>query len=1303
MRAVLPGKPQATLQAISTAQWEGRRLVTYISGAALVVLTAADQILQTIYHDDVDELGAVTIDEASGKIATCTPSTIYIYRPYGIEEGALQWSLQCPLALDSATDAIRTLSWGTGEELLVGSGSLTLFATKHAEKSVWSRTLANPVKVAQYSADAGLIASTGCYDPLLKIWRRLSFGADDVRFDATYLSHPAVVTGIHWRRPFDREQVVENILYTFCADHVLRIWAPMDPHGLQILQLWAQVDLQASIQPRIPTPRDAPTPRYACIIDGRDFIAATERAVHGAPPGVTENPALDHLVDVARRNPEVCLVLDERGHMCAWGLENVGSRVRQTDQIFNIAHVEGVHLDWRHPLPASEAYVQLINFCDPAPGGEFTVLAHHFDGRIEWLEARADALFDPSPGPDRLTSVAVWSGHAAAVEKIDRTAFGDALIARTSTHENVVWRQTARKASTTLVKQSEFFESEPIRKMCLLDEGRLVALLHAHHLHLWDTRTATALRLARCPYAVEGQPLCLFSLPVTDASPGVAYLATITSAMKGVAWEVQRGENVVVHGVADEPGAALRIRELNSFDLGTDGDLAFVLPVDPAGSIPSISGLMDVFARDVAVSCSQHGVLKTWTAKVDGPGSVVEWLPTSTVETGVVYPSLGSGSSIRKAALVDAPRTGLTIWDTRGAELEFDQRFREQDLIQDLDWTSTPDGQSILAVGFPHRVLLLSQLRYRYIDAGPAWASIRAISIRDATPHPIGDSVWLGNGSLVIGAGNQMLVYDKTVDRHDPFVTELQLPYHHLSDDLFDVVTYLNGPLPAFHPQFLSQCILQGKLLLVQSILVRLDQSLKFYIDGEHLDSLIGLSPDAFYLPAEEDPHARRPLSDADELEWTEETATHLSEQLTRTRLPHLSSHEQLQLADLVQCCATLETHRRSLDDNACRFLLFFRSHMIRRGAAGGEATPLPWRDIVWALHSGSQDILVDLVWRQFQGKMVWEQARESGMCMWVADVTALRAQVEILARNQYTQTDEKNPVDCSLFYLALRKKNVLVGLWRMAGWHREQRSTQKLLANNFSDPRWKTAALKNAYVLLGRHRFEYAAAFFLLADALKDAVGVCVTHLGDVQLAITIARVYGGDDHPVLHALLEDTMLPQAAVDGNRWLATWAFWMLGRREQAVRALVSPIHTLLASPASPTLHAKSFRANDPALVVLYQQLRQKTLQALRGAARISPRDEWDFVFHHARLYDRMGCDLLALDLVRNWEFLPHPLVERVLQDPIPDPRAMLRRSSLVIADPPRPQLPAEMKSGGVKAPQGFEEPDASSLLDSFGF
>ena len=221
------------------------------------------------------------------------------------------------------------------------------------------------------------------------------------------------------------------------------------------------------------------------------------------------------------------------------------------------------------------------------------------------------------------------------------------------------------------------------------------------------------------------------------------------------------------------------------------------------------------------------------------------------------------------------------------------------------------------------------------------------------------------------------------------------------------------------------------------------------------------------------------------------------------------------------------------------------------------------WREISWAYHSESQDILLDFVTKQHggggRGPMLWADARESGVFMWLTDNNAVRAQFEAIARNEYTKGDDlKNPVDCSLFYLALKKKTVLQGLWRMASWNREQGATMRFLANNFDDPKWKTAALKNAYALMSKRRFAYAAAFFLLADALGDAVNVCLNQLKDLQLAIAIARVYEGGDKPgpVLRKLLEEEALTIAAQEGNRWLASWAFWMLHRRDMAVRALI---------------------------------------------------------------------------------------------------------------------------------------------------
>lgn len=43
----------------------------------------------------------------------------------------------------------------------------------------------------------------------------------------------------------------------------------------------------------------------------------------------------------------------------------------------------------------------------------------------------------------------------------------------------------------------------------------------------------------------------------------------------------------------------------------------------------------------------------------------------------------------------------------------------------------------------------------------------------------------------------------------------------------------------------------------------------------------------------------------------------------------------------------------------------------------------------------------------------------------------------------------------------------------------------------DFATEKWTKAAMKNAFVLMSKQRFHHAAAFFLLAGSLKDAIQV--------------------------------------------------------------------------------------------------------------------------------------------------------------------------------------------------------------------
>lgn len=295
-----------------------------------------------------------------------------------------------------------------------------------------------------------------------------------------------------------------------------------------------------------------------------------------------------------------------------------------------------------------------------------------------------------------------------------------------------------------------------------------------------------------------------------------------------------------------------------------------------------------------------------------------------------------------------------------------------------------------------------------------------------------------------------------------------------------------------------------------------------------------------------------------------------LSRLLTHIHLPGLSSLDQmhlLALADTVSTCNTDFAERfaidaaktaiakenlsgipegedissDSLDDCGLRFLLAMKHYnyllrclpIVQR--AQFQRQGVGTNNLVWAFHSESEEELLALIPSYAKGSPRWSTLKELGVGWWLRNHTLLKTCIEKVAKASYML--KQDPLDAAIFYLAMKKKSLVWGLFRSK---RDDRMTH-FFSNNFTEGRWRKAALKNAYALLGKQRFEHAAAFFLLAGALRDAIEVCLNKLEDFQLAMVLARLYEGEldsTPPNLRRLLYEEVLGCDSEGGNQCLA---------------------------------------------------------------------------------------------------------------------------------------------------------------------
>ncbi|KAG8575677.1 hypothetical protein GDO81_009635 [Engystomops pustulosus] len=406
------------------------------------------------------------------------------------------------------------------------------------------------------------------------------------------------------------------------------------------------------------------------------------------------------------------------------------------------------------------------------------------------------------------------------------------------------------------------------------------------------------------------------------------------------------------------------------------------------------------------------------------------------------------------------------------------------------------------------------------------------------------------------------------------------------------------------------------------------------------------------------------------------EHASVLSSHLMHSSLPGLTRLEQMFLVALADTVATTSTELGesrdnsytggdNLDECGLRYLLAMRLHtclltslpplyrlqLLHQG--------LSTCHFAWAYHSEAAEELINMIPAIQRGDPQWSELRAMGIGWWVRNINTLRRCIEKVAKASFQRNND--PLDAAIFYLAMKKKAVLWGLFRS---QHDEKMTQ-FFSHNFKEDRWRKAALKNAFSLLGKQRFEQSAAFFLLAGSLKDAIEVCLEKMEDTQLALVIARLYESefDTSSTYEALLYERVLG-CQKDGSGFccsklhpdpfLRSIAYWIMKDYTKALDTLLEQ------TPKEDEESTVLVKSCNPVVFSFYNYLRTHPLLLRRRfaipEATVGLKTDKNYVdeinlierklfFTTANAHFKVGCPVLALEVLSKIPKLSNSMVQ----------------------------------------------------------
>ncbi len=139
-----------------------------------------------------------------------------------------------------------------------------------------------------------------------------------------------------------------------------------------------------------------------------------------------------------------------------------------------------------------------------------------------------------------------------------------------------------------------------------------------------------------------------------------------------------------------------------------------------------------------------------------------------------------------------------------------------------------------------------------------------------------------------------------------------------------------------------------------------------------------------------------------------------------------------------------------------------------------------------------------------------------------------------------------------SLWYILLGKKNVLASLYRNT---MQGQKVFEFLGHDFTQDRWKKAAGRNAYQLFSQKKYMLCAAFYLLGGEVNEATQVAITHLHDLQLAVTICRLVEGEGSGELKRIYQEYYIEKGLMYKDPWMTLMGRWLSGEYVKALNCI----------------------------------------------------------------------------------------------------------------------------------------------------